>query len=87
EISTDYVDRFNIIERMQERIKAGMQSRADAIAAATLIFTQMNRYIASNGNGMRGNANSNRQSADRAKASAWKRAGFLMLARGSMYEV
>lgn len=88
EISTDYLDRFNIIERMQESIKAHMQSRVDAIAAATLIFTQMSRYLASNGNGMRGNASNNKQSTkERGRASAWKRAGMLMLARGSMYEV
>ncbi|MEO9365560.1 MULTISPECIES: acetyl-CoA carboxylase biotin carboxylase subunit [Candidatus Nitrosocaldus] len=88
EISTDYLDRFNIIERMQESIKARMQSRIDAIAAATLIFTQMSRYLASNGNGMRGNVSNNKQSTkERAKVSAWKRAGMLMLARGSMYEV
>ncbi|MEM0029320.1 MAG: acetyl-CoA carboxylase biotin carboxylase subunit [Candidatus Nitrosocaldus sp.] len=92
EISTDYLDRFNIMERIQERVKASIQSRTDAIAAATLIFTQMSRYLsASDGKGMTSSSSSNdgqrRAQQDRGKVSAWKRAGMLMLARGSMYEV
>ncbi len=47
ELSTDYLDRFNIIARMQEELNSSIKSSIDAIAAATLIHKNLSRYIAS----------------------------------------
>jgi acetyl-CoA/propionyl-CoA carboxylase len=45
ELSTDYLDRFNIIPRMQEYFNSRIKNNVDSIAAAALIYKNLGRYI------------------------------------------
>jgi len=45
ELSTDYLDRFNIIPRMQEYFNSRIKNNVDSIAAAVLIYKNLGRYI------------------------------------------
>jgi acetyl-CoA/propionyl-CoA carboxylase len=79
ELSTDYLDRFNIIARMQDYFNSSMKANADAIIAATLIYKNLSKYMVT----MNSSSNYSKEVKKKEPSiSPWKQVGRVMMRYG-----
>jgi acetyl-CoA/propionyl-CoA carboxylase len=79
ELSTDYLDRFNIIARMQDYFNSSMKANADAIIAATLIYKNLSKYMVT----MNSSSNYSKEVKKKEPSiSLWKQIGRVMMRYG-----
>jgi uncharacterized protein Yka (UPF0111/DUF47 family) len=79
ELSTDYLDRFNIIARMQDYFNSSMKANADAIIAATLIYKNLSKYMVT----MNSSSNYSKEVKKKEPSiSLWKQVGRVMMRYG-----